>query len=67
MGPKQGPGICQSFVDETFGDVADVFVDDFHVGNDTFPEHVKDVGSLLQTWKKAWRPVEIKEEPMGAS
>ena len=40
MGPKQGPGICQGFNDHTFGDQENlsVFVDDFHVGTDTFEE-----------------------------
>ncbi len=26
MGPKQGPGMCQSFVDEAFGDIADMLL-----------------------------------------
>ena len=35
FGPKQGPGICQSFNEWTFGDLeaTSVFVDDFHTSS----------------------------------
>ena len=38
MGPKQGPGICQSFNDSRFGhlEATQFFVDDFHIGSPPF-------------------------------
>ena len=60
MGPKQGPGICQGFVDNSFGDLdpTSVFVDDFHTGSGTFEEHVDDMEQLLQRGRQygvQWR------------
>ena len=45
FGPKQGPGICQSFNDHAFGDLEAtvIFVDDFCTASDTFDEHIADV------------------------
>ena len=60
MGPKQGPGICQGFNDHTFGDqeTLSIFVDDFHVGTDTFEEQVVSMKRLLQRGREhgaQWR------------
>ena len=49
FGPKQGPGICQSFNDHAFGDLEAtvIFVDDFCTASETFDDHVADVKKLL--------------------
>ena len=48
FGPKQGPGICQSFNDHAFGDLEAtvIFVDDFCTASETFEEHIADVKKL---------------------
>ena len=50
FGPKQGPGICQSFNDHAFGDLEAtvIFVDDFCTASDTFEQHIADVIQLLE-------------------
>ena len=60
FGPKQGPGICQSFNEWTFGDLENtsVFVDDFHTANDTFEGHVKSIKALLPS------PSRLDESPL---
>ena len=62
MGPKQGPGICKGLNEQLFGqlDNVSIYVDDFHVGSDTFEEHLGDLEGLLKAgessgvqWKRS--------------
>lgn len=57
-GPKQGPALYQAVQNDIFADefknsgeaLADIFIDDTHIGDDTVPEHV---ASLCQLFRRA--------------
>ncbi len=65
MGPKQGPGICQSFCQSFVGDLEEVsvFIDDFHVGSDEWEQHLRSLEELMKRGRKhgvQWRLAKTK-------